>query len=383
MDHIYYHSMHAELSIGKRLGMNGNNFKSKGPASSLIGISRNEENDDDSRLTGPNNGVDDLSLEGHNHALYVAPPSPQADKQELLELKRQLVTQKAKRRKFTSKLRHCKAEIEALKAERAVMVDKLAHANIATDDQPFNQRGWFSKVAGDNGGSIQMLVNANAKLMLDNARLEVSLDVLQKSFHSYIRDSSQYSNKDTRTLKPSSCSDKMLASFFTLDEEEGESYLDSSQRSIHDEILKKIHNRIPERELDKFGTSGDKCIIEDKDIEDVNEIGRAARERRATGKGVARKRTTHTNALRKESTLAKETRTPSSQEGAQQLGSQKPRRDDKLRRQKFLREGGENQISGRQDAGICKFSTSETLLVEFDERPRARGVAKLWSSLKW
>merc|ERR1712194_275401 len=152
----------------------------------------------------------------------------------------------------------------------------LAHANNTTDEQPPNRRGWFSRATGDNKGSLQMLIDTNSKLMMDNARLEVSVDTLRKSFHSHLKDSRQDSGRDSGNLKLSSCTAQTFESSFTLDKEQDDSSLNISEHSIQDEILTKSLNSIPEKELSSFGTSGDDWIIEDRDIEDINKIARAA-----------------------------------------------------------------------------------------------------------
>merc|ERR1712194_964098 len=239
----------------------------------------------------------------------------------------------------------------------------LAHANNTTDEQPPNRRGWFSRATGDNKGSLQMLIDTNSKLMMDNARLEVSVDTLRKSFHSHLKDSQQDSGRDSGNLKLSSCTAQTFESSFTLDKEQDDSSLNISEHSIQDEILTKSFNSIPEKELSSFGTSGDDWIIEDRDIEDINKIARAARERRAARKGAA-----CPSVVLKESTLSKETKISSSQGTAPHLNRQKSKRGDKqlsrsLPDETMLIKGTSKSLFS-QAASPCK---SAGLLVQFGE----------------
>ena len=76
-------------------------------------------------------------------------------------------------------------EIDALKTENAVLIDKQA----LTAVPQVRSKGWFS--TSKCRGSMQMLIGVNAKYMTDNSRLQVERDVLHASFHSYVKDSHQ------------------------------------------------------------------------------------------------------------------------------------------------------------------------------------------------
>ena len=76
---------------------------------------------------------------------------------------------------LSSKLCQREAENEALNAEKSVLLDKLA---IPIRERPAAaSRGWFSKGANGSGGSMQLLVDTNAKLMIDNHRIQILNDV--------------------------------------------------------------------------------------------------------------------------------------------------------------------------------------------------------------
>merc|ERR1712194_861034 len=136
-----------------------------------------------------------------------------------------------------------------------------------------------------------MLVDKNSKLMMDNARLEAKIDTLQKSFHSYIKDSRQDSDMNMRTinilLRRSSCTAQTLESSFVHDKGHTDSSMDSSHHSTQDKVLHESLDPTPEKEANSFGASGDDWIPEGKDNVEINELVRAARERRGARMGAA------------------------------------------------------------------------------------------------
>jgi hypothetical protein len=69
------------------------------------------------------------------------------------------------------------------KAENAVLVHRRA---LAMRERPAERRSWLPK-ASNNGGSMQLLVNTNAKLMMENARLQLVVDVLNEGFKTHIK----------------------------------------------------------------------------------------------------------------------------------------------------------------------------------------------------
>mmetsp|Transcript_22282 Transcript_22282/g.39230 ORF Transcript_22282/g.39230 Transcript_22282/m.39230 type:complete len:360 (-) Transcript_22282:346-1425(-) len=284
-------------------------------------------------------------------------PLQEKQRQELIHLKLRIAQQKEKLGILSSKLSQCEVENEALKAEKAVLVDKLAHAHGATQEQPqlITRRRQFSK-AGDSGGSMQLLIDTNSKLVMDNARLHgmvVNVQAIETLLKLSLTDG---------TAKTS------LESSFS-DENQEALTIDSSQHSFQDSMLTNSFHSIPEQEL-KFGTSGDDWIIEGEDIE-VNDNDliseRAARERRATHKRAARM-----NIMLKESRLIKETNNTFSEGAARCMSAD------------LLVEFGETESRRprRTDGRLCHSLTewnaerkSKILLVDFGETRRARSMA--------
>ena len=81
------------------------------------------------------------------------------------------------------KLSKCEVEIDALKTENAVLIDKQA----LTAVPQVRSKGWFS--TSKCRGSMQMLIGVNVKYMTYNSHLQVERDVLHASFYSYVKDS--------------------------------------------------------------------------------------------------------------------------------------------------------------------------------------------------
>lgn len=169
---------------------------------------------------------------------------------------------------------------------------------------------------------MQMLIDANAKLMTDNARLQVISDVTRKSFQSYIKEARDHGDTDKLLIKNlqrekeslqrrlgaiekygapdekcrNSMSDRTaktsLASSFAdsksimrpsesehsakfpmgtaLSDRDntGESHVRPSQRSSQDSAVRESLNSIPEQEF-CHGTSGDNWIIEGIDMKSI------------------------------------------------------------------------------------------------------------------
>ena len=134
-------------------------------------------NDDHSELTEPifGNGISQTNDSGVNldygHGLDRKIPSNIENHQEITNLKLQIAKQQETLNNLSSKLRQCQDENEALKKEKAVSVDALVN-----EKQP----------GIDGGKPMQFIVNANTKLIADNARLQVTLDVMRKSFKKHI-----------------------------------------------------------------------------------------------------------------------------------------------------------------------------------------------------
>jgi hypothetical protein len=99
-----------------------------------------------------------------------------AERQEHLDLRIQIINQQKTIDILLSELSQCKDENEALKANKIVLTEDL--------DRPINERGikkrgWFPKGYNSNVGSMQMLVNTNARLMMDNDRLQDTLGTIR------------------------------------------------------------------------------------------------------------------------------------------------------------------------------------------------------------
>jgi len=105
------------------------------------------------------------------------------DQQEIINFKLQFARQQEMIDNLSLKLSKCEVEIDALKTQNAVLIDKQALAAVP----PVRPKGWFS--TSECRGSMQMLIGVNAKYMTDNSRLQVERDVLHASFHSYVKDS--------------------------------------------------------------------------------------------------------------------------------------------------------------------------------------------------
>jgi hypothetical protein len=104
------------------------------------------------------------------------------DHQEIIDFKLQFSRQQEMLANLSlMKLSKCEMEIDVLKTENAVLIDKQALAAVP----PVWSKGWFCK----SRGLMQMLISLNAKYMTDNSRLQVERDVLCASFHSYVKDS--------------------------------------------------------------------------------------------------------------------------------------------------------------------------------------------------
>eukprot|EP00579_Thalassiosira_antarctica_P032643 CAMPEP_0201994860 /NCGR_PEP_ID=MMETSP0905-20130828/2553_1 /ASSEMBLY_ACC=CAM_ASM_000554 /TAXON_ID=420261 /ORGANISM="Thalassiosira antarctica, Strain CCMP982" /LENGTH=357 /DNA_ID=CAMNT_0048549905 /DNA_START=46 /DNA_END=1119 /DNA_ORIENTATION=+ len=346
---------------------------SKGSPPSSVCFQINQENDDRSELTvtWPCYG-DDLSQEDEFGVKLAADPylvqvgvklaanpyhyhtldrshSFKTENQELLDLKLRIVRQQEKLDLLSSKLSQCEVENKAIKAEKAVLVDELAHAHGATQEQPITRRGWFSK-AEDNVGSMQLLIDANSKLMIDNARLQVMVDV--------------QAIETSLKLALSECTSKTSLESSFSDRNQEDLTIGSSQHSIQDIILTNSRHSIPEQEL-KFGNSGDDWIMEGEDIEaNDNDVTskRSVLERRAS-----RKRAARMNSMLNESILSKE--------NTFTKGAARCKSADLL-----VEFGGtESRRPRRTDGRLCHSlaegtaqTKSENLLVDFGETQRAR-----------
>mmetsp|Transcript_2983 Transcript_2983/g.5278 ORF Transcript_2983/g.5278 Transcript_2983/m.5278 type:complete len:222 (+) Transcript_2983:1-666(+) len=218
---------------------------------------------------------------------------------------------------------------------------------------------------------MQLLVDTNAKLMMDNARLQFVIDATRKSFQSYIKDSGIRRDKGKQTIGTLQQEDKLqqwlsVSKNFTLSSSEHTAKtslessfteikpedlpIDSSHHSSQDSMIRNSLHSIPEQEF-KFETSDDDCIIELEEIE-------------ATANGLISERAARRNSM---PIMSKETKRTFSNGAARskslsllvEFGEiRKPRRTD---RRHSLTVG----IACRK---------SDNLLVNFDESRRARGM---------
>mmetsp|Transcript_6656 Transcript_6656/g.12813 ORF Transcript_6656/g.12813 Transcript_6656/m.12813 type:complete len:290 (-) Transcript_6656:11-880(-) len=117
-------------------------------------------------------------------------------RKQILHLERKVAKQKEKLDILSTKLRQSNAEKDVLKAEKASLIDELALAREADESQSnaSSKKGFTRRLSlpaftsgGNCGGSMQMLLDTNAKLMTENARLQVSEESIRKSFQSHVR----------------------------------------------------------------------------------------------------------------------------------------------------------------------------------------------------
>jgi len=144
-----------------------------------------------------------------------------AEKQELLHLKLQIAKHKKMLHLLSTKLTKSQVENESLKVEKVSLVNELSLArdvierdvvvavnNDDVEEQSTSMYGRFSlRGVGDNnntnygrGGSMQMLLDRNARLMAENARLQVSQDDVRKSFRSHIKFTRSISRADKEAV---------------------------------------------------------------------------------------------------------------------------------------------------------------------------------------
>ena len=106
-------------------------------------------------------------------------------------------------------LRQSQAENEALKAEKTYLIDELEIARDANEERSFSSLTWGFSMQGFgigvgvnvNGGSMQMLLDTNAKVMTENTRLQVTDDIFWKSFQSHTRFSLRSSRADREMIE--------------------------------------------------------------------------------------------------------------------------------------------------------------------------------------
>jgi hypothetical protein len=108
-----------------------------------------------------------------------------AEQQVILELKQQLARQQQKINSLEVKLIQCQLEKEELEASNAVLIEEATDAQMPTDAQ-------------------------QAKLMRENARLQVVSDIMRKTFKKSSDEARRKSESDKQTIKALEKENKML-----------------------------------------------------------------------------------------------------------------------------------------------------------------------------
>lgn len=96
-----------------------------------------------------------------------------------------------------------KAENEALKSQEMLLINDLALASCCQPNTQQHATGkrWFALPGQNcNTGSMQLLLDTNAKFMRENSRLEVTVDILRKSFQCHIQESQRHRDTDERII---------------------------------------------------------------------------------------------------------------------------------------------------------------------------------------
>jgi len=359
-----------------------------------------------------------LTEDNDNH--YHKHPSRRIEKRELRELKEKLDI-------LSSRLIQYEAENEVLQAEKAVLVNEAALSTISSynneqqqrqssSSQPTTRRSWFSTKAGvgdmnnsnNNGGSMQLLVDTNARLMLDNARLEVMVDAIRKSFESHVKDSRRNSAEEKATIKSLlrlSMSERaretypLENSFVTdskapaveedcppptpnnnINNNNNDASKVDEEASIHREeiILRKSLDSIPEKNKLLFGTLGDDWNIEGED-KDNDDDAMAREERNAScERDFGRDSTLMQSVLVKDDDENNETSTsavvpvPVADQQQQQHDSIMPASSSKDTTNPAIIE--ESALISKESTTTTTRRKSLDLLVEFGERERCRSA---------
>mmetsp|Transcript_17315 Transcript_17315/g.31290 ORF Transcript_17315/g.31290 Transcript_17315/m.31290 type:complete len:357 (-) Transcript_17315:99-1169(-) len=308
---------------------------------------------------------------------------PRAKDQDQLDLKLRILRQQEKLDLVLSKLSKFEAENETLNAENTALVDKLAHSN---SKHSISRSTWFSKAdnnSNNNGGSMQLLLDTNAKLMMDNARLQVMVGTLKRSFQSYIEDNRRDHDKEKQMMKIKALQleNNLLHRRLSLDknsklsssEHTSQTFLDSflaendeedllhnsDQPSTQDNIQRdSFQSLIPDLEF-KSGTSGDDWII-GGDVIDSSIQGMIDPKKRRESiwnKGMGNAPVSRANRSKSVDLLV-------------EFGETETRRSSRVRNR------GHSISEGNA------WRKSDSLLVDFDESRRAQSKTKRSLSLK-
>lgn len=133
----------------------------------------------------------------------------QDNEQELIEAKLEIAKQREELDILRSKLSRCQKEKEdlavenkSLKMEKTALVEEVAQFMKEKKLQSNAQKRWFGAAERtSSGGSMQLLLETNSKLMMDNNRLQASIASTRKSFQNYMKEARQANNTDKQTIK--------------------------------------------------------------------------------------------------------------------------------------------------------------------------------------
>eukprot|EP00585_Thalassiosira_rotula_P010378 CAMPEP_0196148886 /NCGR_PEP_ID=MMETSP0910-20130528/28629_1 /TAXON_ID=49265 /ORGANISM="Thalassiosira rotula, Strain GSO102" /LENGTH=360 /DNA_ID=CAMNT_0041411683 /DNA_START=53 /DNA_END=1135 /DNA_ORIENTATION=+ len=356
------------------------------PYPSFVSFSLDDDNheiDDRSEMTGSCYSDDllqheddfgiNLTADPYYYHTLNGPHHTFPQKHEHLELKLQIARQQEKLDILSSKLSQMEVENEALKSEKAGLVDELI---LAHQKQPISIHELSSGEANANAGPIKLLIDVNANLMKENARLHAVADITRKSFQTHIKDSRISSDKkkktiemlqrEVRVLRRASCARKSALSERTAKTSLRSSFTGSviEDLSVDSSPKKNFLEPGPEEEI-KFSTSGDDWVIKREEIEaaDYDSIRKRVTRRKSVDCMLNKKT--------KQTFVDESARNCDKSGGIEVNETHRPRPVDR-------RHTITGEISGRRSE-----DKSEGLLVDFGETPKPQSIYKRWSSLNW
>mmetsp|Transcript_10586 Transcript_10586/g.23108 ORF Transcript_10586/g.23108 Transcript_10586/m.23108 type:complete len:347 (-) Transcript_10586:158-1198(-) len=223
------------------------------------------------------------------------------EKQELLCLRLQITKQKKMLNLLSCKLTKSQIENETLKVEKASLIDELSLArdaierdvNANVEEQSTSLHGRFSLRGGgtnNNNGesSLQILLDRNARLLADNAHLQLSQDGIRKSLQSHIKFTQAISRADKEVIADLQRENDALRQIM---QQQQRKHNDSADNSVKDsessEVTSKTslasHYTSGENEEKRKSNTTDKCIkavhedTKENEVDNQNRVvGRAA-----------------------------------------------------------------------------------------------------------
>ena len=130
------------------------------------------------------------------------------DHDELLQMKVEIVRQQEKIDDLSSKLQKCELEKEALLAERAALLDEIVRSARGQMKVELTQEVTLG--SGTEDSSMQLLIDANAKLMAENVRLQVVSGITRRSLKKQMEDTRLTTNMTSERLKSLERENKLL-----------------------------------------------------------------------------------------------------------------------------------------------------------------------------